>query len=83
MEKKSISAIEQFTIDKVRQRRKELGISQKDLANKMDISIGFIGKVESNNHTSKWNLNNLNEIAKVLKCAPRDFLPDKPIPHNK
>jgi len=27
----------------------------------------------------KYNLIHLNELAKLFKCSPRDFLPEKPL----
>ena len=71
--------IEKFVIEQVRLKRTELKISQASLAHMMDISEGFIGNVENPNYPEKYNLHHLNEIAKILKCSPRDFLPEKPL----
>ncbi len=71
--------IEKFVIDKVRQRRTELNISQASLAQMMEVSEGFIGNVESSNYPEKYNLRHLNELAKILKCSPKDFMPEKPL----
>ena len=79
MEKADISPIEQFVIDKVREMRIERGISQRDLAYQLDISSGFIGDVETVKSRAKYNLNQLNEIAKIFNCSIKDFLPDKPL----
>jgi transcriptional regulator with XRE-family HTH domain len=79
MKKPDISVIEQFVIDKVRQIRKEKGISQRDLAAYTDLSIGFIGDVESTRSRAKYNLNHINEIARVFECSPGDLLPLKPL----
>ena len=27
----------------------------------------------------KFNISHLNEIAKILKCSPKDFLPEDPL----
>ncbi len=69
--------IEQYVIDAVRKMRREKGISQRELAYRMDVSVSFIGEVESGRTRAKYNLNHLNEIAKILGCSPRDLLPDK------
>ncbi len=55
------------------------GISQRDLAYQLNLSEGFIGNIENPNYRAKYNLNHLNEIAKILECSPKDFLPDKPV----
>lgn len=83
MEKPNTSEFEQCIIDKVRQMRKEKGISQKELANLMDISIGFIGQVESSRHRSKYNLDHLNTLALIFDCSPQEFLPRKGIKEKK
>lgn len=73
MEKK----IEQFVIDRVRDIRQERGISQAELAGRIDVSRGFIGAVENPRQRAKYNLSVLNEIAKVFDCSIRDFFPEK------
>lgn len=47
MKKPETSSIEQYVIDAIRRKRKEKGISQRDLAYRLDISVSFIGEVES------------------------------------
>jgi transcriptional regulator with XRE-family HTH domain len=73
------SEIDQFTINKVRERRLEKNISQADLAYELGMSVGFIGKVESSRYPSHYNIRHLNELAKILGCSPQDFLPKKPL----
>jgi transcriptional regulator with XRE-family HTH domain len=74
-----IARIEQFVIDKVREKRKELGITQLELAVALNVSEGFIGSVESRKFDDKYNLRHLNELAKIFSCSPKDFLPDAPL----
>lgn len=69
--------IEKYVIAKVKEKRIALGISQADLAYKLDVSEGFIGNIENPNYPEKYNLKHLNELAKVFKCSPKDFMPDK------
>jgi len=69
--------IEQFVIDRVRDMRQEKGISQAELAGRIDVSRGFIGAVENPRQRAKYNLSVLNEIAKVFDCSIRDFFPEK------
>ncbi|GEP93716.1 transcriptional regulator [Chitinophaga terrae (ex Kim and Jung 2007)] len=73
------TAIEQYVIDKVKEKRIEKGYSQKDLAYMIDVSIGFIGDVENPKYRAKYNLNHINELAKIFECSPKDFLPDLPL----
>ena len=73
------SAIEQYVIDVVRRKRIEKGISQKELAFMLDLSIGFIGDVESTKSRAKYNLNHINKLAEIFECSPGEFLPDVPI----
>jgi transcriptional regulator with XRE-family HTH domain len=73
------SKIDLYVISKVKEKRLEKGISQVDLANELDVSVGFIGKIESLNYASHYNIRHLNLLAKILECSPKDFLPDKPI----
>lgn len=55
------------------------GITQEDIAVHLNLSTGFIGHIESPNFRAKYNIQHLNELAKLFKCSPRDFLPDKPL----
>ena len=71
--------IELFIIDRVKEMRVTAGLSQAQLAIQMDISIGFVGNVESPNHRAKYNLNHLNTLAKVFNCSFADFFPEKPL----
>lgn len=74
-----ITRIEQYVIDKVRERRKELGISQVELAQRLNMNESFIAHVETPKRRRKYNINHLNELAKVLDCSPQSFLPDTPL----
>ena len=74
-----VSSVEQYVIDKVREKRIEKGWSQKDLAYEIDLSISFIGDVESPKTRAKYNLNHINILAKVFECSPKDFIPELPM----
>ncbi|OJV98436.1 MAG: transcriptional regulator [Sphingobacteriales bacterium 44-61] len=73
------SRIDIYVIDRVKEKRTEKNLSQADLAYELGMSVGFIGKVESSKYTSHYNLKHLNDLARILKCSPQDFLPKKPI----
>ena len=73
------SNIDLYVMDKVRERRIELGISQAKLAARLKMSVDFIGTVESDSYKSHYNVKHLNELAIILECSPKDFFPDSPI----
>lgn len=79
MKKKNTTLIEDYVINAVKERRIKMGVSQAGLAHLLDVSEGFIGSVESPNYRAKYNLNHLNDLAKILECSPKDFLPKSPI----
>ncbi|WP_126245011.1 helix-turn-helix domain-containing protein [Chitinophaga rhizosphaerae] len=74
-----LAPIEQYVIDAVRERRKQLGISQEQLAHLLGYSEGFIANIETPKRASKYNLRHLNELAKIMRCSPKDFLPELPL----
>ena len=73
------SKIDQYAIDRVKEKRLEKNFSQANLAYELEMSVGFIGKVESSKYRTHYNLKHLNELARILKCSPQDFLPKKPL----
>lgn len=68
--------IELYVINKVREKRTALNISQSELAMKLDLSVGFIGHIESPHFAAKYNLNHIMKLAKIFNCSPREFLPE-------
>lgn len=76
------TAIQQYIIDRVREKREQIGMSQEKLAFTLGFeSQGYISKIESTseNYDDSYNVNHLNEIAKILNCSPRDFWPVDPL----
>ena len=73
------SKIDWFIINRVKDYRIRLGFEQDDVAVHLDVSNGFIGQIESPNYRAKYNNGHLNEIAKLFKCSPKDFFPEKPL----
>lgn len=71
--------IDQYIIDIVREKRKEKNMTQDDLADLLGVSKGFIGNVESPKYIDKYSTAQLNKLAKIFRCSPRDFLPEKPL----
>lgn len=70
--------IEKYIIARVKEKRLEHGYSQIVLSQKLNMSDSFVGHVETPRRRAKYNLNHLNQLAKIFKCSPRDFLPEKP-----
>lgn len=79
MDNSTIEPIEQYVIDVVRQMRTEKKISQKELSYALNLSIGFIGNVESSKFRAKYNLSHINKLAEIFECSPKDFLPPTPL----
>jgi citrate lyase synthetase len=52
-------------------------IFQRELAYALEVSLGFIGDEENPKYRAKYNLNHINELAKILECSPKDFLPEE------
>ena len=74
------SKIEFYTIEKVIEfRKKANNMSIRYFADCLNVSHTFIIEIEKQETNAAYNLDHLNEIAKILKCSPRDFLPEKPL----
>lgn len=63
--------------------RIEHKMSQATLGFCSNLSKSFIRDVESDSTDSKYNLNHINEFAKVFNCSPKDFLPDEFFENNR
>ena len=74
-----LSPIEQYVIDEVKKRRTDLGMSQKDLSFLLGVSEGYVGLVESPKTDDKYSLKRINDLAAILKCSPKDLLPNAPL----
>lgn len=76
---KPVSAIDRYAIEKVRERRTALGLSQTQLSYMLNVSSSYIGQVESEKYKTRYTLERLNQIAKLLECRLRDLLPERPL----
>jgi transcriptional regulator with XRE-family HTH domain len=74
-----LTNIEKYIIDRIKSMRKEHGLSQLELSQKLEMSDSFISHVEAPSKRAKYNINHLNKIAEIFKCSPKDFWPDKPL----
>lgn len=71
------SKIDWFIVTKVKEIRILHELEQDDIAIHLNVSPGFIGQIESPNFRAKYNTGHLNELAKLFKCSPKDFMPEK------
>lgn len=74
--------IDKYIIDKVRKIRLEKKISQETIAIELGFeSNAYISAIESmsSDRDECYNSKHLNQIAKLLKCSPKEFWPDEPI----
>ncbi|MEO6705429.1 MAG: helix-turn-helix transcriptional regulator [Ginsengibacter sp.] len=74
------SPIQQYIIDRVREKRQAKGMSQEKLSIALGFeSQGYISKIESQNYDDHYNIDHLNEIAKIFNCSSREFWPENPL----
>ena len=71
------SAIELYIVQKVKDQRKKRKMSQRYLADCLNVSQSFIRNIENENDDTAYNIDHLNEIAKIFDCSIRDFFPEK------
>ena len=72
-----MTEIEKYIIEKIKTMRKEHEFSQLELSQKLDMNDSFISHVEASSKRAKYNINHINEIAKIFNCSPKDFWPEK------
>jgi transcriptional regulator with XRE-family HTH domain len=73
------SEIDLYIIGKVKQLRMERKLSQATLALKLDVSDAFVGQIENPKSRSKYSIEQLNKLAQIFDCSPKEFWPEKPI----
>ena len=66
------SEIELYIIRKVKERRIQINISQRYLADCLNVSQSFIQQIEDENTSIAYNIDHLNAVAKILKCSMKD-----------
>lgn len=77
-----MSELDFFIINKVKELRIQKKISQVELANRMELSSGVIGKIENFRERAKYSIRHLNLLANALGCSPCDFLPAHPLKND-
>jgi len=75
------SEIDLFVIKKIKAKRLGFGISQRGIADILEVSAGFVGQVESRKYDVKYSVHQLYLIAKEFECSVADFFPPT-IPQN-
>jgi ribosome-binding protein aMBF1 (putative translation factor) len=73
-----LTKIEKYIVQLVKDKRIKEGLSQIVLSQKLNMSDSFVGHVETPKRRAKYNINHVNALAKIFKCSPKDFLPEKP-----
>lgn len=56
---------------KIQKRRRELGITQEDLADRVNLSRTHMGHIEQGRRSPSLEV--INKIAKALRASPKDF----------
>lgn len=74
--------IEIFVIKKVKEFRIAAKLSKRKLSLELGLNYNYVFQAESPDYDTKYNLNHLNEIAKILKCSAADFMPTPPVKQN-
>ncbi len=74
--------LEDYIIQAVKRMRIRNNLSQQELADYIDVSQSFIRDCENPKRRAKYNVNHLNELAKVFKCSFSDFFPEHPFEDN-
>ena len=69
------SKVEEYAIQKVKEKRNQVEMSQAELSYRLGFSTGFVGQAESSKYSTKYNLNHLNKLAQIFECSISDFLP--------
>lgn len=70
------TAFEWEIVKLVKKKRDEGGISQAKIANALDVSSGYVGQIEMKSNSSMYKYDQLNKIAILLNCSPKDFIPE-------
>ena len=68
--------VELYIINKVMEYRVVAKYSKTKLSLELRLSESYIRRVENPNYAEKYNINILNEVAKILGCRMADFMPD-------
>lgn len=54
-------------------------VSQREIAKYLGVSPGYIGQIETETSPSMYTYDQLNKVAILLNCSPKDFIPNQAI----
>ena len=60
------SKVEEYAIQKVKEKRNQADMSQAELSYRLGFSTGFVGQAESSKYSTKYNLNHLNKLSQIF-----------------
>lgn len=76
--------LDQYIIDRIREKRMALKMSQEALSEKMGFkSNAFVAATESPRSSKKYNPVHMNKAAVIFNCPLWDLIPQHPIIDNK
>ncbi|KAA6335331.1 hypothetical protein EZS27_016421 [termite gut metagenome] len=73
------SKLDDYIIQKVKQKRIEKGLSQRAFADYTNLSQSFVAHVENPRFRAKYNICHINDFAHFFQCSLYDFIPEYPI----
>lgn len=73
------SAIEWYIVQEIKRRRKSKKWSQQYIADCLNVSREYIKNIENPNDSSAYNVDHINELAKIFGISPRELWPEKPL----
>lgn len=73
-----ITKLDRYIIEKVKEKRLNANLSQIALSQLLGMNDSFVGHVETPMRRAKYNINHVNELAKVFKCSLWELVPEKP-----
>ncbi len=73
------TAVDRYVISKIKKLRDEKNMSQREFADAINLSHGYVGDIEAGRKSAKYSLFHINEIAKVLGCKLWDLIPQEPL----
>jgi transcriptional regulator with XRE-family HTH domain len=74
-----VGDVDKYVIQKVKEKRIEKGFSQSQLAFELDVATSFVAMLESGKYNKKYNVQHVNDLARILECSLYDFLPSRPL----
>ena len=67
--------IEISVINKVKEYRIAAKLSKRKISLELRLNHNYVNNVENPKSSAKYNLNHLNELAKIFKCTIANFIP--------